>query len=137
MSWVALLVRLRTASLALAAATMLAGCQPPLLEGLMPLASPGKLQSAEPRVNSAIPGSRQGPQAFEARGGTVTPALAAQRGNLASQPGDITLNLVDTDIREIVRVVLGKTLNLNYTIDPGVQGTATLEIDKPVGRAAL
>jgi general secretion pathway protein D len=123
--------------IAMATVTTLAGCRPPLIEELIPLVAPGKLQSAEPRVNSALPGNRQLPQSFEARGAAVAPALLPQRGNLASQPGDITLNLVDTDIREIVRVVLGKTLNLNYTIDPGVQGTATLEIDKPVGRAAL
>jgi general secretion pathway protein D len=47
------------------------------------------------------------------------------------------LNFVDTDIREIVRVVLGATLKLNYTIDPSVQGTATLEVGKPLPRSAL
>ena len=54
-----------------------------------------------------------------------------------TQSGDITLNFVDTDIREIVRVILGATLELNYTIDPGVQGTATLEIGRPLPRSAL
>src|SRR5438132_11050050 len=137
MSRVAARGTLRFALIAMAAVTALAGCQPAVLEVLTPLAAPGRLQSAEPRVNSAIPGDRRVQQSFEARGAAVIPALLPQRGNLASQPGDITLNLVDTDIREIVRVVLGKTLNFNYTIDPGVQGTATLEIDKPVGRAAL
>src|SRR6266566_3094330 len=121
----------------LIAIATLSACQLPVLESLTPLAAPAKLQSAEPRVNSAIPGDRRLPQSFEARGAPVSPALAPQRSDLASQPGDITLTFVDTDIREIARVVLGQTLKLNYTIDPGVQGTATLEIDKPVGRAAL
>ena len=119
------------------AVTTLAACQLPTLEVLTPLAAPAKLQSAEARVNSAIPGDPRLQQSFEAHGAAVAPALAPQRGGLASQPGDITLNFVDTDIREIARVVLGKMLKLNYTIDPGVQGTATLEIDKPVGHAAL
>ncbi len=127
---------LRLALVTMAVAT-LAACQLPSLEVLSPLTAPAKLQSAEPRVNSAIPGDRRLPQSFEAHGTTVTPALVPQRGEITSQPGDITLNFVDTDIREIARIVLGKTLKLNYTIDPGVQGTATLEIDKPVGRAAL
>ncbi len=127
---------LRLVLIVMAIATV-AACQTPLLEVLTPLAAPAKLQSAEPRVNSAIPGDRRLQQSFEARGAGVAPALAPQRGDLASQPGDITLTFVDTDIREIARVVLGKTLKLNYTIDPGVQGTATLEIDKPLGRPAL
>jgi general secretion pathway protein D len=112
-------------------------CQTPLLEVLTPLAAPNKLQPAEARVNGVIPGDRRSPQSFEARGTAVEPALASQRGDLAGQPGDVRLTFVDTDIREIARVVLGKTLKLNYTIDPGVQGTATLEIDKPVGHAEL
>jgi general secretion pathway protein D len=119
------------------AVALLAACQLLLVESLTPLAAPAKLQPAEPRVNSAIPGDRRLQQSFEARGASVAPALAPQRSDLASQPGDITLTFVDTDIREIARVVLGQTLKLNYTIDPGVQGTVTLEIDKPVGRAAL
>ena len=41
----------------------------------------------------------------------------------AGQAGDVTLNFVDTDIREIARTILGTTLNLNYTIDPNVHGT--------------
>ena len=119
------------------AVTLLAACQLPVLESLTPLAAPAKLQSAEPRVNSDIPGNRNLRTSFEARGTAVGPLLASPPGTPASQAGDITLNFVDTDIREIVRVVLGETLKLNYTIDPGVQGTATLEIGKPVPRSVL
>jgi general secretion pathway protein D len=115
----------------------LGACQPPSLEILTPLAAPNKLQPAEARVNGVIPGDRRSPQSFEARGTAIEPTLAPQQGDLAGQPGDVRLTFVDTDIREIARVVLGKTLKLNYTIDPGVQGTATLEIDKPVGHAEL
>ncbi len=128
---------LRLALIVVAPMTM-AACQPPESRPeLTPLAAPAKLQAAAPRVNSAIPGNRNLPTSFEARGTPVEPALAPQRGSRAGQTGDITLNFVDTDIREISRVVLGETLKLNYTIDSGVQGTATLEIGKPVPRAAL
>jgi general secretion pathway protein D len=116
----------------------LADCQPEAQpEALAPLGEPGELQAAAPRVNSAIPANRNLPTAFEARGTAVHPAPAAHRGSAAGQSGDITLNFVDTDIREIARVVLGETLKLNYTIDPAVQGTGTLEIGKPVPRSAL
>ncbi len=118
--------------------TVLAACRPPEAPPMLtPLAAPNKLQAAEPRVNSAIPGNRNLPTSFEAHGATVEPALATQPGGSATQGGDIALNFVDTDIREIARVILGETLKLNYTIDPGVQGTATLDIGKPVPRATL
>ena len=136
MSWRAGCGALRLVWIVMAVTTLTA-CQPPLLDVLTPLAAPAKLQSAEPRVNSDIPGNRNLRTSFEARGTAVGPLLAPPPGTPASQAGDITLNFVDTDIREIVRVVLGETLKLNYTIDPGVQGTATLEIGKPVPRSVL
>jgi general secretion pathway protein D len=55
----------------------------------------------------------------------------------ATQTGDVTLNFVDTDIREIVRTILGTTLNLNYTIDPNVHGTGSIETGTPMQRSAL
>jgi general secretion pathway protein D len=54
-----------------------------------------------------------------------------------TQAGDVTLNFVDTDIREIVRTILGTTLNLNYTIDPNVHGTGSIETSTPMQRSAL
>jgi general secretion pathway protein D len=58
-------------------------------------------------------------------------------GVTATQTGDVTLNFVDTDIREIVRTILGTTLNLNYTIDPNVHGTGSIETGTPMQRSAL
>src|SRR4029077_8054488 len=58
-------------------------------------------------------------------------------GGSVTEPGDISLNFVDTDIREIVRVVLGTTLKVSYTIDTSVQGVATLEVGRPLPRSAL
>jgi general secretion pathway protein D len=49
----------------------------------------------------------------------------------------VTLNFVDTDIREIARTILGTTLNLNYTIDPNVHGTGSIETATPMQRSAL
>jgi len=117
----------------------LAGCEAKPPETLAPLGTPGALQPAAPRVNSAIEGDRNRLPVFEARAAAAaTPSLAEPPSSAAgAQIGDITLNFVDTDIREIVRVVLGATLKLNYTIDPGVQGTATLEVGKPLPRSAL
>jgi general secretion pathway protein D len=51
--------------------------------------------------------------------------------------GDVSLNFADTDLREIVRQVLGGILQVNYSIDPSVHGTASIETVKPLRRAEL
>jgi len=55
----------------------------------------------------------------------------------AKGPGDITLNFENTDIREVVKVILGDLLGLNYILDPGVQGAATLQTGRPLTRDDL
>jgi general secretion pathway protein D len=104
----------------------------------IPSQPPGALQPAAPRINSEIPGDRNRLPVVEARGSSPAPSQVPPAADAGTpQSGDITLNFVDTDIREIVRVVLGTTLKVNYTIDPGVQGTASLEVGRPISRPAL
>src|SRR5262245_49329970 len=80
--------------------------------------------------------------------GTVARAIIRQNGNGAAvasprpqnyvaENGDITLNYVEADIREIIRLILGETLKLNYTIDPGLEGNVTIQTVQPVRRDAL
>ncbi|MBV5311095.1 MAG: type II secretion system secretin GspD [Chromatium okenii] len=52
-------------------------------------------------------------------------------------PGDVTLNFDGTDIREVVKVVLGDLLKVNYTLHPGVQGTVSLQTGRPLRREHL
>ncbi len=51
-----------------------------------------------------------------------------------SKTGRVSLNFADADIREVVDVVLGDTLNLNYIIDPQVQGTVVARTSEPLDR---
>ena len=111
------------------------GPAPPAV--LAPLEAPGALQPAAPRVNSVIQDRHAQAPVFEARGAPAATVAVPTSGGSVTEPGDISLNFVDTDIREIVRVVLGTTLKLNYTIDPSVQGVATLEVGRPLPRSAL
>lgn len=64
-----------------------------------------------------------------------TPASA--RTVSLSPTGDITLNFVDADLRAFVRAVLGDLLGLNYAVDPAVQGTVTLQTERPIAEDAL
>jgi len=120
------------------AAVILADCQPPAQPSLEPLEQPTSLQAAEPRINGAIPTDRSRQRPFVAPGAAPAPMQPPPGpGVTATQTGDVTLNFVDTDIREIVRTILGTTLNLNYTIDPNVHGTGSIETGTPMQRSAL
>ncbi len=51
--------------------------------------------------------------------------------------GDITLNFENTNLREVVKVILGDLLDENYSIDPAVQGAVTLQTSDPLSRDDL
>jgi general secretion pathway protein D len=46
--------------------------------------------------------------------------------------GEITLNLVDAELREVVRLVLQDALGVNYVIDPSVGGRITVQTMRPL-----
>ena len=118
---------------------LLATCQnvpsPPDLE---PLEEPRALEAAPPRVSGAIPIDRSHERAFAARGVPAEPVVPVPpTPGPSGETGDVTLNFVDTDIREIARTILGTTLKLNYTIDPNVHGTGSIDTGTPLPRSAL
>jgi general secretion pathway protein D len=132
--------RLFGAVAALVLAAGIAACHSPLPSlDLPPLGGDSNPPTATAvRVSGAIAGGMQPKTVFEARGTTTTaPSTATPSASRSSQPGDVTLNFVDTDIREVVRVILGTTLKLTYTIDPAVKGTATLDTGTPLARDQL
>jgi general secretion pathway protein D len=47
------------------------------------------------------------------------------------------LAFVDADVRRVVDAVLGSMLNLDYSVDPAVQGNITLRTSQPVARESL
>ena len=118
----------------------LIGCelpQAPVLQSLPPVA--GQAGAAAPRVDGPIGNSRANGTALVTYG-TVRPssaAIAEAAGDRANEPGDVSLDFVDTDIREIVAQVLGTILHVNYTIDPVVRGTATLRTVNPIQRSRV
>ena len=69
--------------------------------------------------------------------GTGTFINKVERPTVDTTPGDITLNFDGTDIREVVKVILGDILGVNYVLDPAVTGTASLETGRPLSRTAL
>jgi general secretion pathway protein D len=62
-------------------------------------------------------------------------------GSGAAQPlakeGDITLNFQQMEIAEVVKIILGEILGLNYVLDKNVSGTVNLQTSRPLTREAL
>jgi general secretion pathway protein D len=103
-----------------------------------------KLDELPPVGNDATAGARiSGSVASTDRTAKPEISLGKEGGYTAPQlppgstGGDVSLNFADTDIREIVRQVLGNILQVNYAIDPSVHGTATIETVKPLARTDL
>ncbi len=113
------------------------GCKQPdrTLEPL-PLTASNIAGVASPRVNGVVASDRSaspGPEIAEGRSTTAKMTGTVQQ----TKGGDVMLNFVDTDIREVVRQVLGDILQVNYAIDPSIRGTATMETQQPVPKAEL
>lgn len=93
--------------------------------------------NASPRINGPVGGgqnTRSTPAIDEGRPITFqTPRLPP--GQIGG--GDVMLDFADTDIREIVKQVLGGILKATYTIDPSVHGAATIQTSQPLRRDQL
>ena len=121
-----------------ASAIALAACQqqpPEKLESL-PQAADVNSGVATPRVSGPVGADARSQPAPEVSLGTSA-AAAAPHLPPGTGSADVQLNFADTDIREIVRQVLGSILQVNYSIDPAVHGNATIETVKPLKRDEL
>ena len=145
---------LRHGTVALAIASLLAGCATPAVPRLE---REGRLDGPSAGTSSAAT-TATGTTAA-ANGGVVTAPLATQaegpraqirRGTgqvinkrVASAPpsrlggstGAATFNFEGESLPAVVKAILGDMLGQNYVIAPGVQGTVTLATPKPVSPA--
>ena len=69
--------------------------------------------------------------------GTGTFVRRVTAPTVDTTPGDVTLNFDNTDVREVVKVVLKDVLNVNYVLSPAVQGTVSLQTGRPLRREHL
>lgn len=67
----------------------------------------------------------------------VTPPSLRSRASVTEADGEITLNVVDAELREVVRLVLEDALGVNYVIDPSVGGRITVQTTRPIPRGDL
>jgi general secretion pathway protein D len=119
-----------------AALVALASCatKTPPLTPLPPLAADTGV--AAPRLNGTVTDAISLQPEPELAEGNHRDISAGRVSTIAAGP-DVTLDFADTDIREIVKQVLGGILKVNFTIDPAVRGTATVQTPKPIPRSEL
>ncbi len=129
---------LNAAFLFLAASGVLAGCaadqrQRPAVSAPQAAATP---QNPAPvTAVTAQPNGQAKPiEEFYPAPGASTQAVAPRTATAA---GDITLNFQNASIAEITGVILGDLLKVPFTIDAGVQGSASLNTGTPLNRDAL
>ena len=68
----------------------------------------------------------------------VGPPAGRSRAQITTDAaGEITLNVVDAELREVVRLVLEDALGANYVIDPSVGGRITVQTTRPLAAADL
>ena len=78
------------------------------------------------------------PDSIQSGTGTfVRPVAAPPSARQAAAGADVSLNFDNTDIREVVKIILGDVLEVSYTLDPAVQGTASLTTARPLSRDLL
>ncbi len=105
------------------------------------------LPAAAPKAMATLPG--QQPQLEEVAESGAAPAELYRSGSgkfvkppkpLPETPvvnGEVTLNFENTNVLEVIKVILGDLLGENYTVDPKVQGSVTLQTSRPLAKDAL
>lgn len=101
--------------------------------------SPDSSGAAGPAIDTqeASSGSSLGDEIYKGTGSFINRAAASQQPQVQVVEGDITLNFENTDVQEVIKVVLGDLLKENYIIDPAVKGSVSIQTSRPVGREAL
>lgn len=121
---------------------ILASCAAPAAAGDPPDSGAGQAvvqHSESVRVSGrAMPEPvTSGPIVRQDRAEDVPAPASALVPPTIAQNGDVSLHYVDTDVREVAKLILGDILKLNYTIDPGFMGTVTIETARPLRREEL
>src|SRR5690606_3807998 len=76
-------------------------------------------------------------QLYQGSGIFINKAALTNAPMEISDGDSLTLNFVNADIRDVLHSVLKTTLAINYIVDPGIEGTITLQSANPVPRAAV
>lgn len=128
----------RLTLLGLAVAIALGGCSTAPRQPLLPetlAVNPSSAQETVTAVEGAAPKAALKDEMYRGTGQFVREAPSLRGDSL--KEGEITLNFEETDLREVVKVVIGDLLKENYVIDSAVKGTISVQTSRPVSKEAL
>jgi general secretion pathway protein D len=147
-------MKILSTSIPMAVLLLVSGCaSPPLDRSILGVSSGASKSSVDALAPSRASG--KGPTLSAPTGQVDAPEsvknatpnkdLYIGSGNLlkrsfpptASPTGDIRFNFENTDIREVIRSILGDTLQENFLVDPAVTGAVTLRTPKGINRNDL
>ncbi|MFQ5534648.1 MAG: type II secretion system secretin GspD [Sphingomonadales bacterium] len=77
------------------------------------------------------------PRLFPGTNQYVKPPSDTRRAAEVGEKGEIVLNFENVPLRDVVRDILGRILDLNYLFDARVEGTVSLRTTKPISRDAV
>ncbi len=99
---------------------------------------PSKLprQPAGSVAVTSAPTDLRAPQLYFGADGATYPGTAAGAPVMVAGDG-AQINFENADIRDFLKAVLADTLRTSYTVDPKVQGTATVASSAPLSRQDL
>ena len=98
--------------------------------GTVPASDDEPLVLEQPDSSVSMPAE---PEMFVGDGNFVdTEAARRNAWSSGGTAGDIVLNFEDSDIREVVKTILGDMLGANYVVDPAVTGKVTLATSRPM-----
>ena len=103
-----------------------------------PSASPAPPRAAtpSPATRAAARRAPDVPKAAPPVSGTDAPVSVVKPTGLSNAPlAGTTLRFENADIYEVIQVILGDILHLNYLVDPAIQGKITLNTQQPVSTA--
>jgi general secretion pathway protein D len=104
-----------------------------------------RIESSVKTENTPNLQANQSPQSDSRKSADPKKDLYIGSGNLLKRSiprppgpaGDIRFNFENTDVREVVKSILGDTLQENYLVDPAVTGAVTLRTSKGISRNDL
>ena len=146
--------RRRCTSAVVAIAFLASACQgwPALVPAAEPAPEPPPVSAAgpanvtvgpSPRAGAALaprPASRRAAPQFVSGTGSGVLAAASGGGAAGIAPGaagDISFDFVGTDVRDVMRELVGDQLHLGYAVDPKVQAKITAQTGGPIPRDAV
>ncbi|MCK4866637.1 MAG: hypothetical protein KAT39_01200, partial [Alphaproteobacteria bacterium] len=92
-------------------------------------------ETDQPGATGSTPEERY--EIYKGKGAAVGRPRKSKALATVAEGGDITLNFIDADIREVMKATLGEILGVNYTVAAEVQGLVTVQSGRPVPREAL